>query len=77
MEGRARGGFHSKKQCAESATVASATPSQGFDLNFPLPGEKGLPCLVKVSQHVCTVVMWLGLCVCRCMGGARPLLWGV
>lgn len=42
-------GFQSKKKC--SMPTADRPSSEGYDLNFPLPGEKGLPCLVKV-RHV-------------------------
>ncbi len=44
------GVFQSKKQCTEPA-ITDDSPSHSFDLNFPLPGEEGLPCLVKVSFH--------------------------
>lgn len=46
-EGTMEEGFHTKKHCSGSA--AEEATYQGHDLNFPLPDEKGLPCLIKVS----------------------------
>lgn len=39
--------FQAKKLC--SGEPYNPSSAQGHDLNFPLPDEKGLPCLVKVS----------------------------
>ena len=60
--------FQAKKLCTEPANAVNM-PSQSFDLNFPLPGEKGLPCLVKVSTSPYIVVR---VCGAVCLG-----VWGV
>lgn len=41
-----------------------SVPRTDPDLNYPLPGEKGLPCLVKVSLHFKST--WLK-CILRCI----------
>ena len=45
-ESTAESGFHSKKQCTMQSDEQGKY--QDHDLNFPLPDEKGLPCIVKV-----------------------------
>lgn len=44
--------FCGKKHC--TAQSDEQGKHQDHDLNFPLPGEKGLPCIVKVC-HVATI----------------------
>ena len=39
-----------KKHCSIRAELSSPTLA-GHDLNLPLPGDHGLPCLVKVSSY--------------------------
>lgn len=41
------GEFHTKKQSL-MPTTSGTSCHLGHDLNFPIPGEEGLPCLVKV-----------------------------
>lgn len=48
ISAQSQGEFCAKKPCSTPAS-AKEKSSQGYDLNFPLPGEEGLPCLVKVS----------------------------
>ena len=52
------GELPAKKPCSTSASVeTSSDPPHGHDLNFPIPGGKGLPCLVKVC-----LFRWLCMC---------------
>ena len=37
--------FCAKRRCLPTETSSN---DQKYDLNFPIPGEKGLPCMVKV-----------------------------
>ena len=53
-ENTVESGFHSKKQCAVQSDEQGRY--QDHDLNFPLPDEKGLPCIVKVC---CAAATWL------------------
>ena len=44
-------GVQTKKTCSAPASMGTGSDQQGHDLNFPIPGEDGLPCLVKVCPH--------------------------
>ena len=41
-------GFYAKRRCF--TPMEAGGNEQEHDLNFPIPGEKGLPCLVKVCM---------------------------
>ena len=43
-----------KRHCS-SPGEQSSSPAASYDLNFPLPGDHGLPCIVKVTICACAV----------------------
>lgn len=49
-EEESNGGLQAKKLCSIPASMETGSDEQGHDLNLPIPGEKGLPCLVKVGS---------------------------
>ena len=50
---RLRGAAGGREVGGARSGVQSARPP---DLNFPLPGQTGLPCLVKVSHVMCHMI---------------------
>lgn len=49
-EEESNGGLQAKKLCSIPASMETGSDEQGHDLNLPIPGEKGLPCLVKLYR---------------------------
>lgn len=51
------GELQAKMLCSIPASMETSSDQQGHDLNFPIPSEKGLPCLVKVGSCSCFLLI--------------------